>query len=62
MQQNTEQKQMEDSGRGGVPRTARGRSDGFAYGFYALLLLTLAIANVLLKQDSSRLLLIRYVI
>jgi hypothetical protein len=36
MQQNTEEEQMQDSGRDGMLRAARGRCDWFAYGFYAL--------------------------
>jgi len=37
MQQNDEEKQMQDSGRGGMLRAARGRSDGFAYSVYVVL-------------------------
>jgi hypothetical protein len=61
MQQNDEEKQMQDSGRGGMLRAARRRFDGFAYGVYVCFLLMPAL-SVLLKQDSRRLLLIRNVI
>jgi hypothetical protein len=61
MNENTEEEQMQCGGRGGVSRAARGRFDGFAYGIYALPPDADG-ASVLLKQDSSRLLLIRNVI
>lgn len=35
MNQDAEEKEMQYGGGNGVPRAARGRSDGFAYGLYA---------------------------
>jgi len=39
MQQNAEEEQMQDSGRGGMLRAARRRCDWFAYRFYVCFLL-----------------------
>jgi hypothetical protein len=39
MQQNNEEKQMQDSGRAGMLRAARRRCDWFAYRFYVCFLL-----------------------
>jgi hypothetical protein len=61
MQQNAEEKQMQDSGRGGVLRAARRCCDWFAYCFDVCLLL-ISVYERLLKRDRSRLLLIRNVI
>ena len=61
MQQNTEEEQMQDNGRGSVLRATRRRCDWFAYRLDFCFLLLLAF-GILLKQDSGRLLLIRNVI
>jgi len=61
MQQNAEEEQMQDSGRGGMLRAARGRCDWFAYCVDVCVLLMPAF-ECWLKQDSRRLLLIRNVI
>jgi hypothetical protein len=52
---------MQDSGRGGVPRAARGCCDWFAYRVDVCFLLMPGF-ECWLKQDSRRLLLIRNVI
>ncbi len=61
MQQNTEEEQMQCGGRGGVLRAARRCCDWFAYRFDVYLLL-MSVYERFLKQDSSRLLLIRNVV
>jgi hypothetical protein len=61
MQKNTEEEQMQYGRRGGMLRAAHGRCDWFAYGVDVCLLL-MPVSESLLKQDSSRLLLIRNVI
>jgi hypothetical protein len=61
MQQNTEDKQMQDGGRGRVLRAAWRCCYWFAYRFDVCLLL-MPVYECLLKQDSGRLLLIRNVI
>jgi hypothetical protein len=61
MQQNAEEEQMQNSGRGGVLRAARRCCYWFAYCFDVCVLLV-PVYECLLKQDSGRLLLIRNVI
>jgi hypothetical protein len=61
VQQNNEEKQMQDDGRGGVLRAAGRRCHWFAYGVDVCFLLLPAF-GFLLKQDSRRLLLIRHII
>jgi hypothetical protein len=57
MQQNTEEKQMQHCGRGGMFRAARRCYDWFAYRLDVCVLLFLGF-RILLEQDSRRLLLI----
>jgi hypothetical protein len=56
VQQNAEEEQMQDGGRGSILRAARRRCDRFAYRLDVCLLLPAF--GILLKQDSGRLLLI----
>jgi hypothetical protein len=61
MNQDAEEKEMQDSGRGGVFQAARRCCDWFADRLDVCVLL-LRLSGFLLKQDSRRLLLIRNVI